>query len=206
MENISLTLIIVIVTSIVSYRAFNSPTMMAKWMFIPYQVKGYREYYRVISHGFIHGDLMHLVFNMFSLYSFGELLEYALGSLRTPMQGYLLYLLIYLGGIVVATLPSMLKHGDNPAYRSVGASGGVSSILMATMMLFPDASIGFFFFIPMKAYIAIPVFFLIEHLMQRSGKTGIAHDAHMGGALFGLLSILAIDPQCLTRLMAAIQG
>jgi len=179
---------------------------MAKYMFIPFEVKNYKAYYRIISHGFLHGDLMHLIFNMFSLYSFGELLEQALGIMRSPVQGYILYSIIYFGGIAVATHPAMIKHHNNPTYRSLGASGGVSSVLMATMMLFPESEIGFFFFIPMKAYIAIPVFFLIEHWMQRSGKTGIAHDAHIGGAAFGLLSMIAIEPNVVAHLIEVIRS
>jgi membrane associated rhomboid family serine protease len=206
MEQLSLTLIIVIVTSILSYRAFQSPVMLGKWMFIPFQVKNYREYHRILSHAFVHGDMMHLIFNMFALYSFGELLEKALAILRTPGESYMLYSLIYFGGIAVATLPSMLKHHDNASYRSLGASGGVSSVLMATMLLFPESEIGFFFFIPMKAYLAIPLFFIIEHWMQRSGKTGIAHDAHIGGALFGLLAMIAIEPKVLSNFIAVVFG
>jgi membrane associated rhomboid family serine protease len=206
MSQLSLTLIIVIATAIISYRAFQSPAMLGKWMMIPFQVKNYREYYRLVSHAFVHGDLMHLIFNMFSLFSFGVFLEEALQILGGRAQGGANFLMIYFGGILFATLPAMYKHQENPTYRSLGASGGVSAVLMATMFLFPDLSVSFFFFIPMKSYIAIPLFFVAEHLMQRSGRTGIAHDAHIGGAIFGLLAMLAIEPQVFSNFVDIVFG
>lgn len=203
---LNLTLVVIAVTGFISYRAFQSPAMLSKWMLIPYEVKHRRDYYRLVSHSFVHGDLIHLLFNLFTLYSFGPILELVLGDMKGPAVGLLLYALIYFGGVVAASLPAMYKHHSNPAYASLGASGGVSSVLMVVMMMFPQLEVEFFFFVPLKAVYAVPVFFLLEYLMQRQARTNIAHDAHMGGALFGLLCIIVIEPAVVPQFFDVLLG
>lgn len=202
----NLTLLVIAATAFVSYRAFNSPSMLEKWMLIPYQVKNHREYYRLISHGFVHGDLIHLLFNLFTLYSFGPILELVMAELKGPTLGMLLYVLIYFGGMLAATIPAMIKHHSNPVYRSVGASGAVSAVLMVVMMVFPQFEILFFFIVPIKAVFAVPLFFLMEYFLQKQSQTNIAHDAHIGGALFGLLCIVIIEPAVIPQFFDALMG
>jgi membrane associated rhomboid family serine protease len=203
---LNLTLLIIVATGFISYRAFESPSMLSKWMLIPFDVKYNQEYYRLISHGFIHRDLIHLVFNLYVLYSFGSALEMVLCHLKGTPVGLLLYVLIYFGGVVAATLPAMVKHHSNAMYRSLGASGGVSSALMAVMMLFPNITINFFFFIPIKAVFAVPLFFVIEYLLQRQSQTRIAHDAHISGAVFGLVCIICIEPGVIPQFIDVLMG
>jgi membrane associated rhomboid family serine protease len=107
-----------------------------------------------------------------------------------------------LGG-VAATLPSLRKHSDNYGYNSVGASGGVSALLMAYMILFPLNEIAFFF-IPMPAFIGVFVFFLLEQFMKRNVRSNIAHDAHIWGALFGIVFVALAVPHSLTRFIAQV--
>ncbi len=201
---LSLTFIIVAITVFVSWRAFENSALFEKLLHNPYQVKHRKQYYRMLSHALIHADWVHLGLNMFVFWSFGQWVEvYFLA--KYGLKGEVLYLFLYVLAAVAATLPSMRKHGDNSGYNSVGASGAVSAVMMAAMFISPTSEILFFMAIPMPAYIGILVFFIFEHLMNRSGKTNIAHDAHIWGALFGILFIAAIDFNIILHFIATVR-
>ena len=132
-----ITFIILAATVLVSWRAFEQSALFEKLLHSPYRVKHNKQYYRLFSHMLVHADVMHLALNMFVFYSFGRVLESILRETWGAQQGGILFIALYVLGGVAATLPSMRKHGDNYGYNSVGASGGVSSLLMAYMILFP---------------------------------------------------------------------
>jgi membrane associated rhomboid family serine protease len=121
------------------------------------------------------------------------------------LKGGALFLALYVLGGVAATLPSMRKHSDNYGYNSVGASGAVSSLLMAYMILFPLHEIAFFF-IPMPAFIGVFVFFLLEHFMKRNVRSNIAHDAHIWGALFGIVFVAVVVPNSIPRFLSQVMS
>jgi membrane associated rhomboid family serine protease len=211
-----ITIAIIAITSLVSWRAFENHDLFHKLKNNPFTVKHSKEYYRIFSHALIHGDWMHLFFNMFVIYGFGSQIEMvftnsAVFNLLFPnipfwgnALGILYFLILYIMGIAVATLPSLQKHGDDFGYNSVGASGGVSAIMMAYMIMFPLSEVAFFF-IPMPGYIAVPVFFLLEYVMGKSRKTNIAHDAHIWGALFGIAFIFALNVDFLTNFIRVVR-
>ncbi|MEM9053564.1 MAG: rhomboid family intramembrane serine protease [Bacteroidota bacterium] len=204
---LSLNTIIVGVTVLVSLAAFNNRELLSKLMFNPYQVKHRKQYYRVVTHAFIHADFMHLFFNMYVLWSFGgliesifterEVFEYLFPELDFwgTSTGYLNFVLLYFGGVIFATLPSMRKHGDNPGYNSLGASGAVSSIVLAAILLMPTMDI-YIFFIPIgiPAFIVGAAYLAYEYYMSRHAQSRIAHDAHYVGAIFGLAFLLILKP------------
>jgi len=204
MSDVPLTLIIVAATVFISWRAFQNTTLFDKLLNNPYRVKHHKEYYRILSHTLIHADWIHLALNMYVFYSFGTIMELVFKGKYGLGAGALYFLLLYVLGAAVATLPSLRKHGDNPGYNSVGASGAVSAVLMSYMIMFPTASIAFFF-IPMPAFIGVFVFFLLEHFMNRSGKTNIAHDAHIWGALFGVAFIFILDANALVNFITQVR-
>ncbi len=200
-----ITFIILIVTIIVSWRAFQNSALFEKLLHNPYRVKHHKEYYRIFSHALIHADFMHLGLNMFVFYSFGTVLETYFKGLWGTTNGSLYFIVLYVLGAAVAAVPSMRKHGDNYAYNAVGASGAVSAILMAFMILNPLHMIAFFF-IPMPAFIGVFVFFILEHFMKKSGKTNIAHDAHIWGALFGITFMFLLDTNTLVNFISQVRG
>ena len=151
----------------------------------------------------VHADGIHLALNMFVFYSFGGVMERLFTVNWGDVKGSILFLALYILGGVAATLPSMKKHGDNYGYNSVGASGGVSALLMAYMVLFPLHEIAFFF-IPMPAFIGVFVFFLLEHFMKRNVRSNIAHDAHIWGALFGILFVAVVVPNSIPRFFSQV--
>lgn len=184
---------------ITSLMMFSRPDKLSAWMMNPYRVTHHKEYRRLLTHGFIHADYIHLFFNMFIFYQFGEMVELVFTNEQAfrkvtgssnfwgVMTGQVLYVALYFGSILAGALPSILKHRNNPDYNSLGASGAVSAILIVFILMFPMAQLALFFIIPMPAFVAGIIFFLYEGYMNKRGRTGIAHDAHLYGALFGLV-------------------
>ena len=190
---LSLILIIVLLTVLISYQGFSNADFKEKSLFIPYRVKYNKEFYRTFSHIFIHADWMHLLFNMISLYFLGSVLEaewiYVFG-----MQANFYLIALYFGGAIVATLWPYFRNAENPAYRSLGASGAVSAVIFAAMLWNPQIELYLFPIpIPIKAYVLAPLYLVFEYYSLKRGGSGIAHDAHIGGALFGILFVLLID-------------
>ncbi|MBX7052733.1 MAG: rhomboid family intramembrane serine protease [Flavobacteriales bacterium] len=201
----TITFLILAVTIFVSWSAFNRSDLFEKFLHSPYRVKHYKEYYRILSHTLIHADFIHLAFNMYALYAFGGFVEIYFKLHWGSGLGSLLYLLLYVSSAVVATLPSLKKHSDNYGYNSVGASGAVSAILLCYMILNPTAQI-LLLFIPMPAFVAVFVFFIFEHIMSRSGKTNIAHDAHIWGALSGITFLFIFHPQSMIHFIGTVRN
>lgn len=199
------TMLLLAITVFVSWSAFNRSELFEKLLHNPYRIKHNKEYYRILSHALIHADFLHLAFNMYALYAFGKYLEIYFRLHWGVTLGSLLFLLLYVVGAAVATFPSIKKHADNYGYNSVGASGAVSAVLICYMVLNPTAQI-LLLFIPMPAFIAVFVFFIFEHLMSRSGKTNIAHDAHIWGALSGITFLFLFHPQALVNFISAVRN
>lgn len=199
------------VTVWASFKGFKNVRFRQKWLMIPYTVHHDRQYHRLLTHGFIHADTTHLFLNLFVLWQFGSTVEVALrnGELNSPLLGPTnewTFPVLYFGGLLAAGFPSLQKHKDNPNYASLGASGAVSAVLMAYILMFPTEQLLLFFVIPMPAVVAGVLFFLYESHMNRKGRTGIAHDAHLVGAAFGAALVLLYEPQLFGQAIAALQN
>lgn len=186
----STTIIIVIITCLISFTAFNNQKVKNDFLFYPYEISRSNQYYRFLSYGLIHGDIMHLAFNMITLYSFGEALEKSLYA-RLDVFGdrsTIFYVLLYVSAIVVSTIPDYFKNKDNPNYLALGASGAVSAVLFSGIMLQPKLSI-YMMFIPIAipGYIFGVIFLIISAYLARQGRSNIGHGAHITGAVYGLL-------------------
>jgi membrane associated rhomboid family serine protease len=187
----SITTIIIVLTSIISFLAFNNAKLMNALIFWPPAVSMRHQYYRFVTCGFIHADIMHLAFNMFTLYFFGKALElYYMGDLG--LEHYY-YPVLYFTALIVANIPSYLKHQDDYGYRSLGASGAVCAVLFAFILLRPWAPI-ILFVIKMPAIIYALLFLGYSIYMSRRGGDNVNHDAHLWGALFGILFTIAVHP------------
>jgi membrane associated rhomboid family serine protease len=188
------TLVIIIATVLLSIRAFNDADVKYKWIYYPYKLKRNNEWYRTLSHMFIHADYVHLFFNMFVLFSFGRLMEFQFIAEYGRSFGHLHFFLLYfLGGLAAGVWP-FLRNADNPNYMSLGASGAVSAVLFASILWYPQGGI-YLMFIPVEipAWLFGILYLGFEYYMSKRGNTGVAHDAHFGGAVFGLLYILLIN-------------
>lgn len=189
----NLTLIILLITAGTSLLAFNNDDLMRKWILNPYLVYQRRQWWRLLSSGFIHADFMHLFFNLFAFYGFGMAVEsYYMGIFGDIGAFY--FIMLYLGGIVVANAPSMAKYKDNHYFNSLGASGAVSAIIFAAILFQPWSKIYFFGIIGIPGIIFGPLYLFAEYKMGKQGGTGINHDAHYWGAIYGMLYSLALKP------------
>ncbi|MFL5730814.1 MAG: rhomboid family intramembrane serine protease [Cytophagaceae bacterium] len=182
---LSISLLVILITVIASIYAWKNRSIYNKWMMNPYRVNHNNEYYRFITSGFIHADGQHLFFNMFSFFMFSFVVEREMGILN--------FLILYLVGIVVSDLPTYFKYKNASYYNSLGASGGVSSIIFASIMLEPMGRISLYF-IPMRSFIFGIVYLILSYYMAKRGGDNINHDAHFYGAVFGLVYPAVIMP------------
>lgn len=205
--DLSITLILVVANVAISLIAFSNEGFMRKAVFNPYLVVQNNEWHRVLAHAFVHGNLIHLLFNMYVLYQFGQLIETiftradAFARLFPTLdfwgasRGQLYFILLYFGGLLAATLPAFRKHSKNPGYNSVGASGAVSAVVLGIIILLPTMSLYLFFIpIPIPAFVIGGAYLVYEYYMSKRMSTRIAHDAHLWGGLFGLVFLLLIQP------------
>ena len=191
---ISFLMIIIIVTVLVSLNAFSKSLILDKMVYSPYRVKHEKEYYRLISHMFIHADSVHLIFNMMSLYFLGSFLENELIFSFGSIGGEVHFLILYFFGGLFSTLIPFSRNQDNFNYRALGASGAVSAVIFAAIIWNPTMKLSLLFLpIPIPAYIFGPIYLAFEYWADRRGGTGIAHDAHIGGAIFGVIYVLIIN-------------
>ena len=186
--DLSLSLILVIINCAVSIPAFSNPRLMNDLIFYPPAIRDQRQYYRFITHGFLHADVPHLIFNMVALYSFGGAVE-KIFSLQCLFgaNGKLMYLLMYLTALVVATLPTYHRNRYNQYYRSLGASGAVSAVVFAGITLLPQLPINIFFIpIDIPGYLFGLLYLIISAWLDKKGSTSINHSAHFWGAAWGI--------------------
>ncbi len=186
---ITISLILVLANCAVSIPAFNNNKLMNDLIFYPPAIANNNQYYRFITHGFLHADIAHLAFNMIALYSFGGAVEqiFSLDCLFGSM-GKVYYLLMYMAALVVATLPTYQKNKNNYQYRSLGASGAVSAVVFAGITLLPQLPINIMFIpIDIPGYIFGILYLGVSAYLDRKGGGNVNHSAHFWGAAFGIL-------------------
>lgn len=194
------TLIIIALTCAVSWLAWRRPQLQQQLIFWP-PALARGQYYRLLSHGLIHADGQHLLFNMVTLYFFGPMIE----RVYAPLVGEVGYVLFYASAIVVAILPTWRQQRNNAEYRSLGASGAVSAVLFAFILLQPLAQI-FVFFIPMPAIVFAVVYVAYSVYMGRRQRDNINHSAHLWGGAWGVACTVLIHPQAPARFFEQLHG
>lgn len=190
-ENV--TIILIVVTVIASIYGWNNPGIQQKWMFNPFTVHNAKQYYRFLSSGFIHSNYTHLLFNMIALFFFGSVIERIyLNTFGT--MGIVFYLITYLAGIVVSNIKTYTKYKDASYYNSLGASGGVASILFASILYRPTSSICLYFAICIPAFIMGGLYLIYTFYSGKKSSDNINHDAHLFGSLFGIAFTILLRP------------
>lgn len=191
-----MTIFLIIATFIISVYTFQNNYLFNKLLLNPFRLVHKKEYFRIVTHGFIHADWTHLLVNMFVLFSFGRAMEMYLGNLKD--MGYIhsiqiQFLSLYLGGIVISSIPSVIKHRNDSWYNSIGASGGVSSVVFASIFFHP-LNIIYLYFIPIPGIIFGILYLVYSQYMGKKGTGNINHEAHFTGAIFGFLYPILIHP------------
>lgn len=192
---ISITLSIVLLTVVISFTAFNKEKVKEDLLFWPAVIDSRKQYYRFLTCGFVHGDLMHLAFNMISLFSFGEFLEVYLFSHPGLFgsNGKLVYLMLYLLALIFSVLPDYFQYRKNYSYRALGASGAVSAVIFSAILLNPATPIRLMFIpIDIPGYIFGFIFLALSAYLAKRGGDNIGHRAHFSGAIFGVLYTIIV--------------
>lgn len=188
MEELNFTLALLALTGLVSWQAFSRPDMYQKLMFVPYDMKRQNDYFRFLTHGMVHVDVNHLLFNLITLWMFGVGIEYYFKAYFGPQVGVILYILLYFSGIVLSALPDYFRHQDNPGYRAVGASGGVSAVVFGYIFMNPWDRV--FWIIPAGIYGVL--YLAYSAYMDRYGNDNIGHSAHFWGGLYGIVFVYSL--------------
>ena len=190
----STNILLLISIGIVSYFSFSNRELFRKLLFNPYIIAREKEFYRFISSAWLHADMMHLFINLYVLYSFGNYLEY-ITKIWFGNIGSFYYLFIFMGSVIIGHIPSYIKHKDYYGFSSVGASGGVSGVLFACILIDPLMELRLFFAIPINSLIFGILYLAYTYYMSKKGQDNINHDAHLWGALGGIGLLVAIKPQ-----------
>jgi membrane associated rhomboid family serine protease len=187
---LSITLLLIAATVLVSWLAFNNSKLLDRLILWPPAIDRRKQYDRLLTHGFIHADFQHLLFNMITLYFFGRLVE----QVFVARVGHLGFVLFYLSAIVIAILPTYVQHRHDANYRSLGASGAVSAVLFAFILMQPWSMI-LVFFLPMPAIVYAVLYVGYSIWKDHHGGDNINHSAHLWGAAYGVMCTLLVDPE-----------
>lgn len=185
-----ITIFLIAANVIFSIIGFSNAEMLGKTIGWPYYTKRQNQYYRFITSGFLHGDWMHLFFNMFTLYFFGRNIEFLFAEYG--LGGNLAYLALYFLGLIVADIPGYLKNQDNYEYRTLGASGAVSAVVFGAIVFSPWSSIYLYGALKISATVYAVLYIIYCVYMGKQKNDNVNHDAHLWGSLFGLAFTLAL--------------
>ncbi len=190
---------LIAVTALVSWLAFRRRPLMDRLLLWPPAITRGRQFDRLVTHGFVHADLPHLLFNMITLFFFGGVVE----RIFVDRIGELGFLMFYLVAVVVAILPTHWQHRHDATYRSLGASGAVSAVLFSYILFAPWSMI-LVFFIPVPAIVYAVLYVAYSFWMDKKGTDNVNHSAHLTGAAFGVLATLLIEPRAASFFMQQI--
>ena len=189
----TVTIAILVITVGVSLYSMRQASIQYSLTMNPYMITKRGQYYRLVTSGFIHNDHMHLIFNMFSFYFFGSQLEYIFDYIFGDL-GTVYYIAMYILAIIVSDIPTLLKHQNNHAYNSLGASGAVSAVIFACILFQPLQDICLYGVLCLPGFILGGIYLIYSYQSSKRSKDRINHDAHLYGALFGILFCVVLYP------------
>jgi membrane associated rhomboid family serine protease len=189
------TLVIVGITVAISLIAFNNRALLERLILWPPAIDRHKQYERLVTYGLIHADGMHLLFNMLVLFSFGAYIERFMAA-RIGWAGYTLF---YVSALVASILPTYLQHRHDAKYRSLGASGAVSAVMFAFILMQPWAELRLYFAIPIPAIVFAVAYVAYSVWRDYHGGDNVNHSAHLWGAAYGVMIMLLLEPALFGR-------
>jgi membrane associated rhomboid family serine protease len=201
----NITLAIIIITVLVSLYGWRNESFLDGLILNPQKVFKRGQWYRLLTSGFVHADFGHLLFNMFTLYFFGTLLERVFDSLFGG-SGPIYLLAFYLVAIVVSDVPTLIRQRNRSNYNSLGASGGVSALLFGAIMFFPTEKIYLYGALGVPGFIFGALYMGYSFYESRRGGGRINHDAHLFGAIFGIIVVILLYPPVLPSFVEQISN
>jgi membrane associated rhomboid family serine protease len=184
---------------VASVTALLSPRLLERALLRPYLIARGSDYWRLLTSGFVHADVAHLLFNLVTFYSFAFPLERAIGTAR--------FISLYFCGLLASSIGTCIKHRDEPNYASLGASGAILAVLFASIIYFPRSRL---LILPLPIPIPAPLFAVVylawSFYSSRNSKGRINHDAHIAGALTGIAFVALTDPQSFVALFRYLTG
>src|SRR5690554_7810389 len=187
-----ITTIIIVITVLISIRAFKNDSLMDSMIFHPPAVNR-GEWHRLLTYGVLHADYTHLIFNMFTLYVFGMEIERFCKSALGETTGAICFILLYLSSLLISILPTYFKHKDNASYYGLGASGAVCAMIFAYVLINPMNFMGILFIpVMLPAFLFGIIFLLISLSLDKKQLGGINHSAHITGGIYGILYMLVV--------------
>ena len=190
------TLILILIIVLISAFAFNQKDIMSQLQFNAYQIVHRHQYYRILTHAFVHANWEHLIVNIIVLFSFGTLVERYFQMYFGTIGTYY-YLVLFFGSVVFSSLLSLYKQRNNPYYNAIGASGAVSAILFTAIFFDPWSNIYFFGILPIPGIIFGALYLYYSYYMSTKKSDNIGHDAHFLGAVFGFFFPVILQPSLL---------
>ncbi|MEM9932180.1 MAG: rhomboid family intramembrane serine protease [Bacteroidota bacterium] len=190
--------IIFLLTIIASVIAFRKTEWIDEYGLVPYDVLTYKQYYRLISSGFLHGNYLHLALNMITFYFFAFYLENLLGHWQ--------FALLYFGGMLLSDVATMIKYRSEPNYTSLGASGAISTLVLSVIICDPGLTLKLFFSIPIPGWLFALAYMGYSLIASFRANDGINHDAHLWGAVAGIALTPLIKPEVVSVLSDFIAG
>ncbi len=187
-------LILAAIIMLTSLAAFNNASIMARFQFNPWSIVNRKQYIRLVSHGFLHANWMHLFVNLFVLWSFGGSVIMSF-SVLFPGKAEILFLLLFFTALPLASIPSLFKNRHNPNYNAIGASGAVSAIVFVSIFFHPYHPLYLFAIIPIPGIIFGILYLWYSAYMARQQIDNIGHDTHFWGAVYGLIFPILFEPR-----------
>lgn len=187
------TLLLILFISMTSIAAFSQPETMAQFQFNAFQIVHRKQYYRILTHAFVHASWEHLIVNMIVLYSFGSNVEHYFRDEFGSISVYY-YLILFFGSVIFSSLWSLVQQKDNPYYNSVGASGAVSAILFTAIFFDPWNPVYLFAILPFPGIVFGALYLYYSYYMSNKKMDNIGHDAHFLGAIFGFFLPIVLRP------------
>lgn len=201
-----ITIFIIAATAIISILAFQNPELMEKLKFNAYKIKHDKQTFRFFTYGMVHAGWLHLIVNMFVLWSFGKIVEDFL-SQHFGFKGEVYFLLLYVAGLIFSTLVDFSRNKDNIYYNAVGASGAVSAVVFASILIYPGGNIFVFPLpIPIPSWLFGILYLIYSAYMAKRGTDNVGHTAHFWGAVVGVVFMLLMAPSVFYSFLGYFMG